>query len=174
MKWTDRLHAKNSEIPLGEQLTKPTKVSLDNHPDGVNDTSPPDPETPGHHRLDPERGWIQSAVEKMPRGYVGQTLTNPSDPDELADLLKWERRELFPKRKQLNNNLDPLADLPLLPDDRRFIQKQLFRIPRQQHDAVLAEYRRVWLTTAEAEGDENRRDNQGRRAANLYLLRSNT
>ena len=81
--------------------------------------------------------------------------------------------ELFPKRKQPPepDMLSSLADLPLLADDRRFIQQRLFSIPAQQHETVLTEYRRVWLDAAETETDENRRDNQGRRAANLYLLR---
>ena len=132
----------------------------------------PAPQTPGHHWLDPERGWIQSTTEKMPHGFEGQTLTNPTDPAELAELLEWEREPIFPKRQPLtaHDPLSALADLPLLIDDRRFITQQLHRIPRQQHEAVLAEYRRVWLEAAAAETDESRKDNAGRRAANLYLL----
>ena len=134
---------------------------------------PPDPQTPGHHWLCPKRGWIQSAVEKKPRGFEGQTLTNPTDPAELAELLEWERAQIFPFREQLTDPdpLSALADLPLLPDDRRFITQQLSRIPRNQHAESLREYRARWLATAAAEPDANRRDNQGRRAANLYLLR---
>ena len=115
-------------------------------------TNFPDPETPGHHWLDPMRGWIQSAVETKPHGYTGQTLTNPTDPAELAELIAWERAHGFNQsaaEDQISNRhpeqdvLAPLASLPLFPDDWRFIQQRLFRIPRQQHSAVLAEYRRI-------------------------------
>ena len=65
----------------------------------------------------------------------------------------------------------PTADLPLLADDHRHIDAQLCRHPRQRRTAILNEYRRVWLAAAQQEAIEHRRDNAGRRAANLYLLR---
>lgn len=71
---------------------------------------------------------------------------------------------------QAANDADLLASLPLLREDYRFVMKRLATIPIEDHDAILEEYRRVWLEAADREPLEHRRDNAGRRCANLFLL----
>ncbi|WP_042805831.1 hypothetical protein [Thioalkalivibrio sp. ALE19] len=62
---------------------------------------------------------------------------------------------------------DPLADLPLLREDRLFIERCV--VGRSDRHDLLTEYRRQWLAAADAEGSEIRRDNAARRAANAWL-----
>ncbi|WP_231371006.1 hypothetical protein [Thioalkalivibrio sp. ALJ16] len=62
---------------------------------------------------------------------------------------------------------DPLAGLPLLREDRFFIERCL--VGRTDRHEMLAGYRREWLAAADAEASEIKRDNAGRRAANAWL-----
>ncbi|WP_231372046.1 MULTISPECIES: hypothetical protein [unclassified Thioalkalivibrio] len=65
---------------------------------------------------------------------------------------------------------DPLVDLPLLREDRMFIERCV--VGRSDRHDLLTEYRRQWLAAADAEGSEIRRDNAARRAANASLRKA--
>ena len=62
---------------------------------------------------------------------------------------------------------DPLDGLPLMREDRMFVAR--CTVGRADQHGLLTEYRARWLAAAEAEGNEIRRDNAGRRAANAWL-----
>ncbi|MCG5504699.1 hypothetical protein [Ectothiorhodospira variabilis] len=62
----------------------------------------------------------------------------------------------------------PLAGLPLLPEDWTFVQARTQGRP--DRDRLLREYRRRWLEASAAEPVPHKRDNRGRRAANLWLM----
>ncbi len=62
---------------------------------------------------------------------------------------------------------DPLNGLPLLREDRMFIERCV--VGRADRHDLLAGYRREWLAAADAEPSEIRRDNAARRAANAWL-----
>lgn len=66
---------------------------------------------------------------------------------------------------------DPLAGLPLLPEDRRFIQEETrYLAPVLQND-ILGWYRRTFLKGMRRETNLIRRSNAGRRRANAFLRR---
>lgn len=60
----------------------------------------------------------------------------------------------------------------LLPDDKAYIRQQLEPVPKQQRILVYRQYCAVWLEASAAEPCELRRDNTGRRAANIWLRES--
>ena len=64
---------------------------------------------------------------------------------------------------------DPLEGLPLLPDDRRWLDRILAPISPTRRLELLNEYRAVWLTAQGREPNELRRENAGRRAANSWI-----
>lgn len=66
---------------------------------------------------------------------------------------------------------DPLADLPLMREDRMFVAR--CTVGRADQHDLLTEYRRRWLAAAEAEASEIKSENAGRRAANAWLRESN-
>lgn len=59
--------------------------------------------------------------------------------------------------------------IELLRDDIRFIKSQLLRIPEQLRRGVLEEYCEVWITASRLCDNPIKRDNIGRRAANIWL-----
>ena len=61
----------------------------------------------------------------------------------------------------------PLSNLPLLREDRRFIQARIHY--RRDRDRLLSEYAKHWKQAADAEPVEHRQANAGRRAANKWL-----
>ncbi|MBT00621.1 MAG: hypothetical protein CMI01_18410 [Oceanospirillaceae bacterium] len=71
--------------------------------------------------------------------------------------------------KVLFLTVEALADLPLLPDDKRFITPKLACFTGRERHRLLSEYRRRWLEAAENEPVEYRKDNAGRFAANTWL-----
>ena len=66
----------------------------------------------------------------------------------------------------------PLADLPLLADDWRFLHKRTRY--RDNEAELVAGYRQHWIRAAAAEPVEFRQANAGRRAANSWLLDQTT
>lgn len=66
---------------------------------------------------------------------------------------------------------DPLADLPLLPDDRRFIRDKTQYLAPILRTNVLVWYRRIFLKGMQAEKKPICRENVGRRRANAFLRR---
>jgi hypothetical protein len=62
----------------------------------------------------------------------------------------------------------PLDGLPLLHEDRQFIRARTQGRPNR--DALLKDYARQWREAAAAEPVPHKRDNVGRRAANLWLM----
>lgn len=63
---------------------------------------------------------------------------------------------------------NPLKGLPLLPDDWCFVNHKT--AGRADQVMLLTGYRETWLEAAEAEPASHRKDNAGRRAANIWLL----
>ena len=57
----------------------------------------------------------------------------------------------------------------LLPDDKAYLKQQLEPVPKPQRIAVYRQYCEVWQSAAAAEPNEIRRDNAGRRAANIWI-----
>ena len=57
----------------------------------------------------------------------------------------------------------------LLPDDKAYLKQQLEPVPKPQRVAVYRQYCEVWQSAAAAEPNEIRRDNAGRRAANIWI-----
>ncbi|QEP42156.1 hypothetical protein D5085_02780 [Ectothiorhodospiraceae bacterium BW-2] len=65
-----------------------------------------------------------------------------------------------------------LSDLPLLADDKRYIDAQCKRLGlnSQRRELLLQQYRQKWEQAAALEPIDFRQDNASRRAANLWLL----
>ena len=62
-------------------------------------------------------------------------------------------------------------ELPLLSEDRTFIQQRLKKVPFNIRPHIMANYATIWKEAADSESDINKKDNAGRRAANSYLMR---
>ncbi len=62
------------------------------------------------------------------------------------------------------------ALVPLLRDDREYVWARLATLPPQAIERVAKRYVRTWVEAAEAEPKPHRRENAGRRAANMTLL----
>ena len=58
----------------------------------------------------------------------------------------------------------------LLKDDVKFIKECLAKIPNERHIAILVDYAERWLSGMSKCDIVARRQNLGRRIANLYLL----
>lgn len=58
----------------------------------------------------------------------------------------------------------------LLKDDITFIKRQLVTIPNQLRRPALEQYCEVWIAAMDSCDNPIKRDNIGRRAANLWLL----
>lgn len=83
----------------------------------------------------------------------------------VAERLATERPYISPHIAE--GDARPLEGLPLLREDREFINRRTSGKPHRK--ALLAEYRRRWLEAAEAEPVEFRKANRGRYAANRWL-----
>ena len=66
---------------------------------------------------------------------------------------------------------DPLADLPLLAEDRRFIEKQIRYLSQTNRRRILDCYHKAWTKAQDREHDVIKKDNAGRRRANTFLRR---
>lgn len=86
---------------------------------------------------------------------------------------RWHGGEILPDERELaaaeRVRRDPLAGLPLLREDRAYIERQLARLPDRDRHGLLMEYRSRWLVAADADPSEVRRDNAGRHAANTWI-----
>jgi hypothetical protein len=60
--------------------------------------------------------------------------------------------------------------IKLMPDDMRFITKQLKNIPKDRHRIILRKYREIWLEAMKRPCYFSNPMNIGRKAANSYLL----
>ncbi|MHB1608972.1 MAG: hypothetical protein ACYCXX_10145 [Acidiferrobacter thiooxydans] len=69
------------------------------------------------------------------------------------------------------SDADPLADLPLLADDRRFVERQVRYLSQTNKARILVLYRMVWTRAQVREHDVIKKDNAGRRQANIFLRR---
>jgi hypothetical protein len=69
------------------------------------------------------------------------------------------------------SNADPLTDLPLLADDRRFVERQIRYLSQANKAHILVLYRKVWTRAQDRERDAIKRENAGRRHANTFLRR---
>lgn len=72
------------------------------------------------------------------------------------------------------DNVDPfdiLDGLPLLFDDRKFIEAQVQFLSHNKKVSVLEWYRRIWLKAQSRDRNIIRRENTGRRHANSFLRR---
>ncbi len=78
------------------------------------------------------------------------------------------------KNDKTGNEPDPfavLADLPLLHDDKKFIEEQIKFLSHTNQRNLLIWYRRIWIQAQERERNVTRKENTGRRRANSFLRR---
>jgi hypothetical protein len=66
-----------------------------------------------------------------------------------------------------------MAPCELLSDDKAFLLKRL-PITTKERKTVTESYKAIWLEAMEAERAEHKKQNAGRRKANLWLLRRNS
>ena len=57
----------------------------------------------------------------------------------------------------------------LLPDDKAYLKQQLKPVPAEHRLKVYRQYCEVWHRAADAEPDEIRKANSGRKSANLWI-----
>lgn len=69
------------------------------------------------------------------------------------------------------SDADPLSDLPLLAEDRRFVERQIRYLSQANKAHILVLYRKVWTRAQDRERDAIKRENAGRRHANTFLRR---
>ncbi|MCL7939158.1 hypothetical protein M8009_02405 [Halomonas sp. ATCH28] len=62
------------------------------------------------------------------------------------------------------------AQVPLIPDDRRYVWSRLATMPPQAMEKAARRYVQTWTDVAGDEPKPHRKDNAGRRAANRTLL----
>lgn len=60
---------------------------------------------------------------------------------------------------------------PLLPEDRAHVASGLFRLHTRWQGRLAEQYAEAWHTAADDEPKHHKRDNAGRRAANLIITR---
>lgn len=60
-------------------------------------------------------------------------------------------------------------DLSLLPEDKRFVSRILKSQPEWIIKAALQDYKNTWIEAESFEPIEHKKDNAGRRAANIFL-----
>ena len=66
---------------------------------------------------------------------------------------------------------DPLSDLPLLIDDKKFIERQIRYLSQTNRTRILDCYHKAWTKAQDREHDVIKKDNVGRRRANTFLRR---
>ena len=69
------------------------------------------------------------------------------------------------------SDADPLSDLPLLIDDKKFIERQIRYLSQTNRTRILDCYHRAWTKAQDREHDVIKKDNAGRRRANTFLRR---
>jgi hypothetical protein len=71
------------------------------------------------------------------------------------------------------SDADPLSDLPLLADDRRFVERQIRYLSQNNKNRILGLYHRAWIRARGDMGEHDviKKDNAGRRQANRFLRR---
>ncbi len=72
-----------------------------------------------------------------------------------------------PPDKQYHRAVD--LPLPLLPEDKRFIDGTLAYRPTTSSNQLMTSYLSVWIQVAATEPQEQKKENAGRRAANAWL-----
>lgn len=91
-------------------------------------------------------------------GNRGSGVTPVETNQEVSEIYEAERWHL-------------LAELPLLPEDRRFIQEETRYLSLVLRNNVLGWYRHIFLKGMQAEKNPICRHNAGRRRANAFLRR---
>lgn len=66
----------------------------------------------------------------------------------------------------------PTNNIKLQPQDLIFIRKQLKRIPKASHKAVVRRYCEIWCESMNNEPSEVKKQNIGRYNSNTYLRRA--
>ena len=96
-----------------------------------------------------------------------EALSRAADDDQSETVTDEHQRE--PDPIELVNQA--MASLPWLPEDKAFVCARLARlgIYGKQRRRVLKQYHAHWLEGSERETRPIRKDNAGRRAANLWL-----
>jgi hypothetical protein len=90
--------------------------------------------------------------------------------DAVREYVQAHRSQIIAALAAPSPPADPLDGLPLVRDDRIFIEGILARYQNRNRHATLLEYRARWLAAAGApELKEHQRDNAGRFAANTWL-----
>jgi hypothetical protein len=69
------------------------------------------------------------------------------------------------------SDADPLSDLPLLIDDKKFIERQIRYLSQTNRTRILDCYHKAWTKAQDREHDVIKKDNVGRRRANTFLRR---
>ena len=69
------------------------------------------------------------------------------------------------------SDADPLSDLPLLIDDKKFIERQIRYLSQTNRTRILDCYHKAWTKAQDREHDVIKKDNAGRRRANTFLRR---
>ena len=178
MSYPDRLASlRKIQKRPGAALTEPTKA-----PFGSFVSTEPGPSAKTSHPEAIQRA--AEAADMQPDTLVA--LLSPEDhadldaglltPGELAAYARsvsarWTRGYVLADEAELVTaervRRDPLADLPLMREDRMFVAR--CTVGRADQHDLLTEYRARWLAAAEAEGNEIKSENAGRRAANAWL-----
>lgn len=63
-----------------------------------------------------------------------------------------------------------LYKIKLLKDDRIWLAKCLFSIPKHQRIELLKDYVQIWCEARDSCNNPIRADNEGRRSANKYIM----
>jgi 2,3-bisphosphoglycerate-independent phosphoglycerate mutase len=106
---------------------------------------------------------IEDIEDRTPVITFGVNSLIPQYPQNNSDSNTYAQKPHNPQKPE-----HPLKGLPLLPDDWRFVNRRT--AGRKDKSELLREYRRRWIEASEAEPVPHKRDNAGRRAANLFLL----
>lgn len=61
-------------------------------------------------------------------------------------------------------------NIQLLKDDFKFLERELVKIPQNEHRTILKAYTDLWLHEVKKEGNASQAQNLARRIANKWLL----
>lgn len=119
-----------------------------------------------------QQPFDESDLEQIKTGEL-----SPEQIDGYLQLWRDQNPEMYQQliandQKRLPENpvtIDPLGGLPLLREDRLFINARLHKLPAAMADEVMKDYRAVWIDAALQADNLASRDNAGRRAANTWL-----
>ncbi|AHK80058.1 hypothetical protein M911_13855 [Ectothiorhodospira haloalkaliphila] len=134
------------------------------------------PKAVGRQRLEAACDRHGACLESALDWYTEDCLEDMADNPDLADLAVADAlqqgmiREASPPEPPPppeREDPGPLADLPMLHGDWTFV---LARVQgRSDRAELLKEYANRWLEASAAEPIPHKRDNRGRRAANIWL-----